>query len=181
MHSLISKCTEMCSLIENALLNLLNVPLNYLSKHSLTNWLYVYISNFYTFNTQVCRTWRLKMCSLKKILGRTLDLHTMSLGLKVLQTPIFKYLVSLCKDSNQWPSDLFNSNLQCLLNFLGHLNSCCQVHNLSHVIKCPWFLLITVIFWNKLLGDGFCSRGAIVNALTTLSAASSTFGFTFTF
>ena len=30
MHSLISKSTEMCSLIENALLNLLNVPLIYL-------------------------------------------------------------------------------------------------------------------------------------------------------
>ena len=34
MHSLIPKCIEMCSLIENALLNLLNVPLNYLSKIS---------------------------------------------------------------------------------------------------------------------------------------------------
>ena len=41
MHSLISKITEMCSLIENALLNLLNVPPNYLGKHSLPNCLYV--------------------------------------------------------------------------------------------------------------------------------------------
>ena len=56
MYSLISKCTEMCSLIENALFNLLNVPPNYLNKHSLPNCLYVYsdvggvISSFYTFN-----------------------------------------------------------------------------------------------------------------------------------
>ena len=42
MQSLISKCAEMCSLIENALLSLLNVPLNYLSKHYLLNCLYVY-------------------------------------------------------------------------------------------------------------------------------------------
>ena len=34
MHSLNSKCTEMLSLIENVLLILLNVPLNYLSKIS---------------------------------------------------------------------------------------------------------------------------------------------------
>ena len=48
----------MCSLIENALLNLLNLPLNYLSKHSLPNCLYFIfysdvggvISSFYTFN-----------------------------------------------------------------------------------------------------------------------------------
>ena len=59
MHSLNSKCTDMCSLFENALLNLLNVPLDYLSKHSLPNCLYVYgdvgcvISSVYTFNT-VC-------------------------------------------------------------------------------------------------------------------------------
>ena len=49
----------MCPLVENALLNLLNVPHNYLSKHSLPNCLYVYsdvggvISSFYTFNA-VC-------------------------------------------------------------------------------------------------------------------------------
>ena len=72
MHSLISKCTfEMCSLIKNALLNLLNLPLNYLGKHSLPNCLYVYsdvggvISSVYTLNAQVCRTRHVKMCSLK--------------------------------------------------------------------------------------------------------------------
>ena len=59
MHSLKFKCTEMCALIENALLNLLNVTLNDLNKQ-------------FTFNTvygmwlaQVCGTWRTKMCSLK--------------------------------------------------------------------------------------------------------------------
>ena len=54
----------MCSLIENALLNLLNVHLNYLSKHSLPNCQYAYTcsdvggvrSSFYTFNAQLCRT-----------------------------------------------------------------------------------------------------------------------------
>ena len=72
MHSLIFKSTEMCPLIENPLLNLLNVPLNYLSKHSLPNCLYAYndvggvISSFYTFNVQLCGTRRIKMCSLKK-------------------------------------------------------------------------------------------------------------------
>ena len=78
MHSLNSKCTEMCSLIENALLDLLNVPLNCLNKHSLSNCLYVYsdvgcvISSFYTLNT-ICGMWLaqvggtqcVKMCSLK--------------------------------------------------------------------------------------------------------------------
>ena len=79
MHPLNSKCTEMCS-IENAPLNLLNVPLNYLSKHSLPNCLYVYsdvggvIRSFYTFNAQVCRTCRVKMCSLKKSWGEACKL-----------------------------------------------------------------------------------------------------------
>ena len=71
MHSLLSKCTEMCSLFENALLYLLNVSLH----HSLTNCIHVYsdaggvISRFYTFNTQVCSTQRVKMCSLNKSWG----------------------------------------------------------------------------------------------------------------
>ena len=75
MHTLISKCTEMCSLIENARLNLLNVPLNYLSKHSISNCLYVYsdvwgvTSSFYTFNAQECGTRCIKVCSLKKSWG----------------------------------------------------------------------------------------------------------------
>ena len=85
MHSLIPKCIEMCFLIENALLNLLNVPLmiNYLSKHSLLNCLPVYVysdvggvmSSIYTFNakcgivTCTCGTWRVKMCSLNKSWG----------------------------------------------------------------------------------------------------------------
>ena len=75
---------------ENALLNfskhwkLLSVPLNYLSKHILPNFLYVYSdagcvkSSFYTFNAlcgmrlaQVCGTCHIKKCCLKKILGRT--------------------------------------------------------------------------------------------------------------
>ena len=76
----------MCSLIENALFNLLNVPFNYLSKHSLPNCLYVYsdlggvISSSYTFNalcgmwlSQVCGNWRVKMCSLKKSWGEPCD------------------------------------------------------------------------------------------------------------
>ena len=42
MQSLISKSAEMGSLLGNALLNLLNVPLNYLSRQSLPNCLYVY-------------------------------------------------------------------------------------------------------------------------------------------
>ena len=46
-----------------------------MSKHSLPNCLYVYsdvagvISSFYTFNAQVCRTWHVQMCSLKKSWG----------------------------------------------------------------------------------------------------------------
>ena len=49
----------MCPLIENALLNLLNVHLNNLSKYSLPNCLYVYsdvggvINSFYTLNAYV--------------------------------------------------------------------------------------------------------------------------------
>ena len=43
MRSLIFKCTEMCSLIENVLINLLNVALNYLSKHSLPNCMPIYL------------------------------------------------------------------------------------------------------------------------------------------
>ena len=75
MHSLIYKCTEMCSLIENALLNLQNVHRNYLRKHSLPNCLYVYsdvgglVSSFYTCNAQVYKTQRVKMCSLKNSWG----------------------------------------------------------------------------------------------------------------
>ena len=59
MHSLISKCTEKHPSIENTLLNLLNVPLNYLSKHSVLNCLYVFsdvggvIGSFDTFNAEL--------------------------------------------------------------------------------------------------------------------------------
>ena len=74
-ENLIFKSTEMCSLIENVLLNLLIVPLNYLSTHYLPNCLYAYIdvggvlSSFYTFNTQLWGTRRIKMCSLKIFWG----------------------------------------------------------------------------------------------------------------
>ena len=50
----------MYSFIENALLSLLNVPLNYLSELSLYPTSYVYsdaggvINSLYTFNAQVC-------------------------------------------------------------------------------------------------------------------------------
>ena len=76
IHSLIFKCTEMCSLFENTLLNLLNVPLNYSNKHSLPISLYDnndvggVISSFHSFNNaQRCRTQCVKMCSLKKSFG----------------------------------------------------------------------------------------------------------------
>ena len=69
MHSLISKSTEMCSLNENALLNLLNVPLNYLSKHCLPNCLLGIICSFYTFNAQSMQNQCVKMCSLEKSWG----------------------------------------------------------------------------------------------------------------
>ena len=76
MHSLIYKCNKMCSLIEDALLNLLHLPLNYLSKHSLYPTAYMsysdvggVISSFYTFNAQICQTWHVKICSLKKTWG----------------------------------------------------------------------------------------------------------------
>ena len=78
----------MCSLIENALLYLLNVPFNHLSKHSLPNYLYVYIdvgsvrSSFYTLNAvcgmwlaQISRTWGVKMCSLKNPWQKTLLIY----------------------------------------------------------------------------------------------------------
>ena len=86
MHSLISISTEMCSLIENTLLltkcapfkiTWVNTPYPtaYMSKMMLG--VYV-ISSFYTFKAvcgmwfaQVCRTRRVKMCSLKN-LWRTL-------------------------------------------------------------------------------------------------------------
>ena len=52
MLSLISKCTEMCSLNENALLNLLNVPLNYLLKFQAHLKMF-YMSVFVYCNCQV--------------------------------------------------------------------------------------------------------------------------------
>ena len=73
----------MCPLIENALLNLLNVPLNYLSMHSLPNCLYVDSDVFTPLMLYVvcaCKSMRNMTCKnalLKNILYSILTLKSM--------------------------------------------------------------------------------------------------------
>ena len=62
MHSLNPKCIEMCSLIENALHNLLTVPFNYFQIHLKMFYIKLVISHLHM---EVCETRRVKMCSLK--------------------------------------------------------------------------------------------------------------------